>query len=987
MHAQRDSWLSQAIQHHQAGALDQATTYYALALSSQPPLQAQQQAQFQSNYGAALQALGRLDEALQAYDASIASLPGYAQAHNNRGVLLGELGRHEEAVASYTAAVQIDAGYAQAHFNKGVALQSMGQVDAALQSYAAATAANPAHAQAHNNRANLLHEKGLLDQAQQSYEQAIANQPDYAEAFYGLGVLLFSQKHMEAAALCLERAIACRADFAQAQCMMGVLLHESGQPLAALAFLQRAAALDPTLAEAHGHCGSICQALGRDADAVVCYRAAIAANPHFVEALVNLGNLLCNDQQPLEALALYDRALAVNAEFTEAHYNRGRALEALNRLDDALQSYAATLAIDPSFKEAHYNSGVVLQRQAHIARALRSYEAALALDPAYPLAQWNRANAQLQLGDLRNGFEGYEWRWQVPGTREAARNFAQPLWLGDAPLQGKTIVLYAEQGLGDTLQMCRYVPQVAALGAKVIVMVQEALLPMLQQLTACATLLGNGQTLPRFDYYCPLLSLPLAFKTALDTIPADVPYLTVDAGVLQQWSARLGAAGRPRVGLAWSGNANHKNDANRSIALEDLLRVLPEGIDYFCLQKEIRSADQRTLNAASQVAVFDGELQSFQDTAALASLMDLVISVDTSVAHLCGALNLPLWLMLPLQPDWRWMLERTDTPWYPSAHLWRQDRLGDWLPTLSRMGAQLGRNLAAGRTRLADAGSTVQAAVSGVDGVQQKDPQQVQRVVQRPGQAWHPVTAGPCPVCSSKTRLLDVVDFNKSCEEGNGLRLPLAGVGVYYARCPGCGFCFAPELCAWPMSAFAEKIYNDGYAQVDPDYLERRPKVNALQLQSLMGNQPPALRHLDYGGGNGLLARTLQQAGWNSASYDPFANPDVALADLGTFDFITAFEVFEHVPDPQVLMAGLKTLLSDQGVVYFTTLLSDGEIVEGGKLGWWYAAPRNGHISLYTRESLSTLARRHGLRFQSLTPGSHVLVSGAPPWAQRMFDF
>jgi SAM-dependent methyltransferase len=242
-------------------------------------------------------------------------------------------------------------------------------------------------------------------------------------------------------------------------------------------------------------------------------------------------------------------------------------------------------------------------------------------------------------------------------------------------------------------------------------------------------------------------------------------------------------------------------------------------------------------------------------------------------------------------------------------------------------------------------------------------------------------------VCASKTRLFDVVDLNKSCEEGNGLQLPLSGVAVYYARCDGCGFCFAPEMCAWPVTEFSEKIYNADYAQVDPDYLERRPLANADQLKSLMGGRPPPLKHLDYGGGNGLLSRTLLEAAWNSVSYDPFANPDVLPSTLGKFDLITAFEVFEHVPDPQALLVVLKGLLAVNGLVYFSTLLSDGEIVAGGKLGWWYAAPRNGHISLYTRESLSTLARRNGLYFVSLSPVSHLFISGTPKWASEVFNF
>jgi SAM-dependent methyltransferase len=324
------------------------------------------------------------------------------------------------------------------------------------------------------------------------------------------------------------------------------------------------------------------------------------------------------------------------------------------------------------------------------------------------------------------------------------------------------------------------------------------------------------------------------------------------------------------------------------------------------------------------------------------------------------------------------MLVRTDSPWYPSAYLWRQDWMGDWAPTLARMGAQLQTNAEALQTRLGDVSKHVVGQGAGNRLRPQVPPAQTSDI-------WKPVKAPACPVCASATKLFDVVDFNKSCEEANGLRLPSMGVGVYYARCGGCGFCFAPNLCSWPVETFAEHIYNADYAEVDPDYLERRPLANAAHLHALAGTQPFARRHLDYGGGNGLLSRTLQASGWDSASYDPFANSDVEHVALGRFEFITAFEVFEHVPDPHALMATLKALLSEEGVVYFSTLLSDGEIADGGRLDWWYAAPRNGHISLYARESLSTLGRRYGLQFVSLSAVSHLFISGSPKWVREMF--
>ena len=242
-----------------------------------------------------------------------------------------------------------------------------------------------------------------------------------------------------------------------------------------------------------------------------------------------------------------------------------------------------------------------------------------------------------------------------------------------------------------------------------------------------------------------------------------------------------------------------------------------------------------------------------------------------------------------------------------------------------------------------------------------------------------------CPVCGEQSSLFDVVDLNKSCEESRGKRLPLSGFPVYYAHCGECGFCFAPALFQWTPEKFSQEIYNDQYVQVDPDYLEERPQANAKMLQSMFPELPAHVRHLDYGGGNGLLAKTLREAGWNSTSYDPFVNTEVSIGQLGQFDLITVFEVFEHVPDIQGLMANLKGALANNGLILFSTLLSDGNIRPGQRLGWWYASPRNGHIGLFSRKSLTLLAKNSGFKLGHFSEGLHVLLNAPPTWAAQLF--
>jgi hypothetical protein len=283
----------------------------------------------------------------------------------------------------------------------------------------------------------------------------------------------------------------------------------------------------------------------------------------------------------------------------------------------------------------------------------------------------------------------YEWRWKVESPASQPRQFQEPLWLGDVSLAGQTILLHAEQGLGDTLQFCRYAPLVKSLGAHVLFEAPQILHPVLGGLEGIDQLFKKGDPLPGFDLQCPLLSLPLAFKTTIVTIPSSGAYLKSEPELVKTWAIRLGERRVPRVGLVWSGNPGHGNDRNRSVSLAALLAQLPAGLDYVSLQKEIRDADRATLDAFGNVRFFGPELRDFADTAALSDLMDIVISVDTSVAHLCGALGKPTWMLLPFCPDWRWLLERNDSPWYDSMTLYRQPSVGDWDAVFSRVSTDL----------------------------------------------------------------------------------------------------------------------------------------------------------------------------------------------------------------------------------------------------------------------------------------------------------
>jgi hypothetical protein len=386
----------------------------------------------------------------------------------------------------------------------------------------------------------------------------------------------------------------------------------------------------------------------------------------------------------------YDRALALDPAFADAHVNRGIVLSELLRFDEAVASYRQAIALDPAHALAYSNLGNALRETGEDDTSVHCYDKAIALDPAYPEARWNKSLSLMLRGDLVAGLPLYEWRNEVDLYKHRKRHFTQPAWTGEQSLASQTVLLYAEQGFGDTLQFCRYAPLVAARGAKVVLEVQRPLLDLLTGLKGVAQVVAAGDELPAFDMQCSIMSLPFAFGTTLESIPAKRKYLQASAELKKEWTKRLGrSTGRLRVGLAWSGNPQHRNDHNRSLVLRDLLTCLPEGPQYVCVQKELREADKAVLADNPQIGFYGSDLNDFSDTAALCAKLDLIISVDTSVAHLAGALGVTTWLLLPHVPDWRWLLHREDSPWYPSMKLYRQQQRGDWTAVFERVRGDL----------------------------------------------------------------------------------------------------------------------------------------------------------------------------------------------------------------------------------------------------------------------------------------------------------
>jgi tetratricopeptide (TPR) repeat protein len=471
--------------------------------------------------------------------------------------------------------------------------------------------------------------------------------------------------------------------------MLGVYSFQTGDLASALNLIMQALRINANDPLAHVHHAAVLQKQGRLDQALIAIRQALRLAPDHALALNNGASLLSSDLKlPQEALPLLEHALRLNDHDGTAWNGMGYALVELRRYDDALLCLERALQLQPGMALALYNQGNALQYQNRLESAMRSYDAALAQQPDLVDAHFAQSACRLLAGDLAQGLQQYEWRWRKPAYLTLAQQYTQPRWLGDTPLQGKTILVYAEQGLGDTLQMVRYIAPLVARGARAILQVQEALLPLLDDIGG-ATVIGKQQALPPHDLQIPLMSLPLTLGPQFDAIPVDVPYIHADTLRSAQWQSRLGSASAPRVGLAWAGNPKHDNDSQRSIPLRKLRRLLQPGFEFIPLQRDLGAAERLQLASEPGLRSHAAAQTDFAETAALVAQLDLVICVDTSIAHLAGAMGKRVWLLLPFAPDWRWMLERQDSPWYPTMRLFRQQHAGDWDEVLERVHAAL----------------------------------------------------------------------------------------------------------------------------------------------------------------------------------------------------------------------------------------------------------------------------------------------------------
>ena len=673
--------LERAVDLHRRGQLGEAETLYLGLLENEP------------DNANALHLLGALKlaqdepEAARTFIArAIEHKPDATAFKINLATALKRLGRTGEAVDLLSACLRTEPGNADASNNLGNLCAECGRVDEAIGHYHDALASRPDNLDTLYNLGNALVNRGRPEQALSFLRKVVDRNGDHAPARLALGVALASTgKHVEAIRE-LKSLVAKQPDHALGWVQLGRALHGVALHSDAIEAFERAICLDPNLPEAQVFLALAFSDMKRYAEAIRHFERAIALRPNYGDALLALGNVYRDMGLITVAREKYRQALVAVPGFAAAFNNLAITYTAERRYEEARQYYEAAVGHEPGFAGGYSNLGFAMFEMGNFREAERLFRRSLEIQADCVDAQWNMALFELLQGDFANGWKRYETRWQKQDMRTpiyAERNRLAdlvPRWTGKEMIAGKRILVFVEQGFGDTIQFCRYLPMLSALGAEITLWTGDELVELLGSLRAKVAIVTMVTDSRAFDYHCPLLSLPLAFGTGSDNIPADVPYLRAPERLASVWAAEAAAVasfGEAKIGIAWAGRPEYGGDAKRSIALASFEKIFSQaGIRWFSLQKGPASAQISESKAA--IVDFTPRLNNFSDTAALIESLDAVICVDTAVAHLSGALGKPTWILLPYVPDFRWQLGRTDSPWYPSAALFRQPAVGDW---------------------------------------------------------------------------------------------------------------------------------------------------------------------------------------------------------------------------------------------------------------------------------------------------------------------
>ncbi|MGE3407547.1 MAG: DUF6165 family protein [Pirellulales bacterium] len=650
-----------------------------------------------------LQSNGDLPSAIQIYKDTLTLTPDCPDALAFLGAAYLAQGRFEDAEPTLRAAIAQRADYPAAHDNLGIVLAKLGKQSEAEASFRESLRLNPNQGETHSNLGFALLKQKRWEDAVTSFRTAIKLNPDHEAAYKGLGRALTKLGKPDEAVACLREQVRLKPLLPQAHFNLAMALAELNKLDEAVACYREVLRLNPKSAEAYINLGNVLKSQGNYDESVATYQEALRLHPDRPETLNNLGTAYLVQGNLQDARAQIERAKQLQPDRIESYINLGTVLAEQGLIEESLASYDEGMRREPNNAEVHYSLAVTLSKFSRFTDAQASFRKAIELKPDYAQAHTHHALLCLQMGDYQQGWAGYDWRWDCKefGTKPGGH---RPMWDGSS-LQGKKILLHAEQGLGDTLQFIRYAQLLKNQGAYVMLGCPKALAPLLNRYPGLDVCFVPGSPIPQYDVEAPLMSLPRLCGTTLDTVPRRVPYLTADSRLIDAWRAELQAIPGFKIGIVWQGNPKYACDRQRSVPLRHFAPLAEvEGVQLISLQKG--PGTEQLAAVADQFPVIDlgsrldNETGAFMDTAAVMASLDLVISIDTSVTHLAGALEVPVWLALANFADWRWLRDRDDSPWYPTVRLFRQTTPGDWEDVFRRMAEELKTRVHLARTSL-----------------------------------------------------------------------------------------------------------------------------------------------------------------------------------------------------------------------------------------------------------------------------------------------
>ena len=632
--------------------------------------------------------LGNHAYAVELYDEAL-TLRRHPVIYNNRGVALKKAGQLQDALQSYSTALHLDPAYPDAIINRALVLRELGDHNAALKEIERAILIQPASPTAHNTHGNILLDLFDYANAEAAYNTALRFDPTFAEAHYNLGCLNQKLNRLESAIANYSMAISLRKDYPEALSNRGAALLATKQIGEALESINAALSISPTFVDALFNKALALQNLNRNDEVLSAFARALALAPGRADIWDARGCFHHDTNNFDHAIADFTRVIELDPTSYRALNNRGVTNHAVGRYDQAIRDFDRASHLNPTLIDIFNNRAVTLQAQGHFTEALATFDRAISIDPDHVDSQFNKALLLLLLGRYEEGWKLYESRKKKNDLRHHYRDYGKPVLSSVVEGAGKRVLIHYEQGYGDVIQFLRFLPKIADKNVTLIVEVPTVLNALTRSLDVNIELIAPNDPRPEFDFVLPLLSLPYVMNTLVTNIPSVVPYLRAPPKKISDFLRCLGSRQRMRVGVAWEGSPSHKKNRFRSIILSEFSILFSINIDWHILQHKISVEDQKLLSQHSNVHAHCERLGDFGDTAALIECMDMVITVDTSVAHLAGALGKPVWVLLEKVPDFRWFAEGENSPWYPTARLWRQRHAQAWSPVLKTVKADL----------------------------------------------------------------------------------------------------------------------------------------------------------------------------------------------------------------------------------------------------------------------------------------------------------